>query len=206
MTQMGLEYAKLLEQRRHNVADEGIRETSNDISQQEADTKQYTASFKPREMEIEQHKADSSRISATASARQAGVAERKQNLDERYRERETQVKETQAAASRKQADVAGNKFDLDKQYRERETAATELKAHAASETARAQNRAQDLAELKNVVDRLPESVREAWAAGNIPKKMDFGNPWYAAIAGVYNKWTGSLPSSKDIVNLIKYLG
>lgn len=206
MTQMGLEYAKLLEQRRHNLADEDIRDTGNVISKQEADTKQYVASFKPREVDIEQHKADSSRLSAQASQRQAGVAERKQSLDEQYRERETQVKEKQAAASAKQADVAHKKYELDEDYRERETAAKELQASAASETASSKTRAQDLAELKNVVDRLPESVRSAWAAGNIPKKMDFGNPWYAAIAGVYNKWTGSLPSSKDIVNLIKFLG
>lgn len=137
MTQMGLEYAKLKETGRHNLADEAIRSQSNTISQQEADTKQYIASFEPI-------KADASAKQAQAALSQADTAKGRLSLDSKYRERETKAKEKSAAASAKQADVAENRYTLDEKYRERETAAKEESAAAqTSQAETAEKRAQN---------------------------------------------------------------
>lgn len=149
MTQMGLEYAKLQEQQRHNKQDEGIRAVANALTSQDVKTRAYTASFKPQEIAIESRKAGASEASAQASQRQAGVAERKQSLDERYRERETKVKESQAESASKQA------------------SASESQAESAAKNAETKVREQDLKELQNILANLPQVLRETWGQENM---------------------------------------
>nr|WPR18548.1 MAG: hypothetical protein [Owegonang virus 29] len=113
MTQMGLEYMKHKETARHNVQDEGIRNTGNVINQQDADTRRYTASFEPIKT---QAIVDQSR----ASMSQADTAAGKLDLDAKYRERETKAKEDtaqsqirQAGAAESQADTATRKAEAE---------------------------------------------------------------------------------------------
>lgn len=106
MTQMGLEYAKLLESKRHNVATEQDTDDDRAVKQQEADTHKYVASFEDR-------KTSASEKQAKAAASQAETARRKQSLSETYAERDMLAKEKQAIAAKSQADTAISRQDLE---------------------------------------------------------------------------------------------
>lgn len=150
MTQMGLEYMKLKETARHNVNDEGIRNRQTDVSQIEADTHKYVASFKPQEVGIQQQQADS-------STSQAGTAQGRLELDSAYRERETQAKEDSASAAKIQAAVANSRLALDSSYRERETVAKEMQSKASESQALTASQRQIVDEyLGNLKNLSPE--------------------------------------------------
>ena len=164
MTQMGLEYAKLKETGRHNLADEAIRSQSNVIQQQEADTKKYVASFEPI-------KTDATAKQAQAALQQADTAKGRLSLDSKYRERETRAKERTADSSVKQAQVASDRLSLDTDYRERETAAKEASAAAQksqAESAAKQAETQFNKVLMENMDTGGAAYRAAILAGQDP--------------------------------------
>lgn len=99
MTQMGLEYMKLQESRRHNLASESVDQQKADASTREADTHAYSASFEPQRVAA-------STMQAEASKSQADTAVRKQDLSEKYAERDMRAKEKSASANALQAEVA----------------------------------------------------------------------------------------------------
>lgn len=155
MTQMGLEYMKHKETARHNVSDEGIRGKQVDVSEREADTKAYVASFKPQEVEISERQADASLIKARASASQADTAKGKLSLDTQYRERETVAKEGITAAQMSQAETALKNHLMNSSVKERETLAKELEAQAAKDqslNAAERNRIQTLSDAMRNLD------------------------------------------------------
>lgn len=102
MTQMGLEYQKLQESRRHNLASESVDQQKADASTQEAQTHAYSASFEPQRV-------SASTMQAEASQSQAQTAARKQDLSEKYAERDMRAKEKTASAKALQAEVADRK-------------------------------------------------------------------------------------------------
>lgn len=155
MTQMGLDYMKYKEQQRHNLQDEGIRTTGNEIQKADVQTRQYLASFKPQELTIEQQKADAATSQAQSSSRQAGVAERKISLDEEYRERETKVKESQADSASRQADASGT-----------QASAATSQATSAAINAETKQKEYALKELQQWFNNLPQLMRETYAGNH----------------------------------------
>lgn len=77
MTQMGLDYQKHLENKRHNVVSEGIQQQTADASTSQAQTQSYLASYKGREVAAKEKEADAKMKSAEASAYEASFADEK---------------------------------------------------------------------------------------------------------------------------------
>ena len=138
MTQMGLEYEKLLESQTHNRRTEALDAERNRIAKQEADTKTFSASFEPR------------RVAATES--QADSAARAQDLKEKYAEREMRSKEQTSSASALQAAVSDRRFSPEQL--ERAIAATEIQAKARMGSADAAAKSAYAGELKTILDNL----------------------------------------------------
>lgn len=171
MTQMGLEYSKLLESQTHNRRTEALDAEKNRISKQEADAKTYSASFEPR------------RVAATES--QALTASRAQDLKEQYAEREMQTKEKTASASALQAAVSDRRFSPEQL--ERTVAAAELQALARKGAADASAKAAYANQLKTLLDNL-DTGSAAWiAASQITKDYNYGLDPGAAVIGAQSE-------------------
>lgn len=180
MTQMGLEYEKLLESQTHNRRTEALDAEKNRISKQEADTKSYSASFEPR------------RVTATES--QADSAARAQNLKEKYAEREMQAKEKTSSASALQAAVANRRFSPEQL--ERAIAASELQAKARMGSADAAAKSAYVNQLKTIMDNLDYATAAQLAA--IAYNQDYGgglDPFMAGINAGVGKATDALLNS-----------
>lgn len=180
MTQMGLEYEKLLESQTHNRRTEALDAEKNRISKQEADTKSYSASFEPR------------RVTATES--QADSAARAQNLKEKYAEREMKAKEKTSSASALQAAVANRRFSPEQL--ERAIAASELQARARMGNADAAAKSAYANQLKSIMDNLDDVTAAQLAA--IAYNQDYGgglDPFMAGINAGVGKATDALLNS-----------
>jgi hypothetical protein len=157
MTQMGLDYMRHKETARHNVADESIRKRQTDISDKDATTRQYVASFKPQEVLATMQQSE-------ASMKQADVAAGRLSLDSAYREREVRAKEDSAASQLEQARVAFMNHALNADYREREMLAKELDSAARSSQALAAEERNRIDHLATALKHLDPSIAAAEAA------------------------------------------
>lgn len=151
MTQMGLEYLKLQENRRHNLMSESVEQQKADTGTREADTHAYSASFEPQRVAA-------TKMQAEASASQAATAERKQDLSEKYAERDMRAKEKTASAKALQAEVSDRQNSPE--LLERSVKAKEDEAYA------------------KLINMLPPTSRALLAQG---RSTEISPPWLMAL-------------------------
>jgi hypothetical protein len=146
MTQMGLEYQKYKESKRHNIEQEGI-------GKREVGVKEYTASFEPRRVGATEAQAQASLQNASTNKYLASFENRKV----RATETQAAASQKQASASMKQANVQEAKYQLDAKWRryEEELKAKELQIKSA---------ANEVKRYAENLKSLPASTRAALAA------------------------------------------
>lgn len=188
MTQMGLEYEKLLESRRHNQADESIRHAANEISQQDADTRSYSASFEPQRV-------SNDTIKAQASSKDADTRRLAHELNSAYAERDMQQKEMSARANQLTAQVRDR--EKSPELLERAVAASERQADARLTAAEAQVAKNEIDRMIKLIDRLPEQLR-VYEAGS-----QYGGTGYGIGATALNQYNSLVDDINSSINQLR---
>lgn len=197
MTQMGLDYAKFNESKRHNLADEGIRSRATDISEREADTHSRQADIASRQADIASREADTRAREADTHAYSASfepqrIANAAKSAEGALLKGKSSV--ISAEAQKSQAETSARRFSPD--LLERSMKATESEALSkASQAATSQFEAEN----RNFFNSLSQ-MDPATAAFYAGQRLGMSPAEYGSAAFVQSlqSWLRSIP--RGLVN------